>query len=276
MAYSIWDYDLEEWNSHGQRFPRSGMDTSVRKDPATILPNCPADLQGPPIYGDAPEPDEFGFVAPAPILSYRHWGWFEEVSVVEGLGADQKHGAPVWGSPDFEAGTVTKTTPAEDMTSGEVALTLAERQAVLHARINPERERRWRASSPLAFDALGDGSVLVPVDIRSDEDLRNIQAITITAQILGQINQSAEITFRGADNVSYQLTPEQVLGLGGLGLAVSAHINGFYAASWALKDSIATAESLAALAGLDPLADQHWPKARAASVLQHSHHRKGP
>jgi hypothetical protein len=179
MAYSIWDYDLEEWNSHGQRFPRSGMDISVRKDPATILSDCPADLHGPPIYGDAPEPDEFGSVAPAPILSYRHWGWFEQVSVVEGLGADQKHGAPVWGSPDFEAGTVTKTTPAVNMTSGEIAAALdARRDAGIAA---AQVRRREVEIGGIAWTRISDSAVFgIATDVESQGKLTAARAAAVS------------------------------------------------------------------------------------------------
>lgn len=178
MAYSIWDYDLEEWNSHGQPFPRSGMDVSVRKDPATILSDCPADLKGPPIYGDVPEPDEFGFTAPAPILSYRHWGWFEEVSVIESLGADQKHGAPVWGSPDFEAGTVTKTTPAVDMTSAEIAAAL---DARMDAGIAAAQVRRREVEiGGIAWTRTSDSAVFgIATDVESQGKLTASRAAAV-------------------------------------------------------------------------------------------------
>ena len=135
------------------------------------------------------------------------------------------------------------------------ARTLEDRRADLRGAVNAERDRRWRGAVDVVFADSGSDPVTVPVDTRDDTDLRNIQAVTTTAQILAA-NPAATIDFRGADDVTYNLTPTQIITLG---LTVSAHVNGFYAAAWDLKDLIAAAASHDDLDAIDPVADQHWP-----------------
>jgi hypothetical protein len=248
-TYSIWDYDLEQWESHGQQFPRSGMAASVRKDPATILPNCPADLQGPPIYGDVPEPNEFGFTAPAPVIGYRHWGWFEEVSVVEGLGADQKHGAPVWGSPDFATGTVTKTTPAVNMTSGEIAAALdARRDAGIAA---AQVRRREVEIGGIAWTRTSDSAVFgIATDIESQGKLTAARAAAVAGLRASGAKWKCQNAATGA-TVFEAFSDADMISIANAALA---HVQAAYDREAALVAATTAAETTAALALVDPQA----------------------
>jgi hypothetical protein len=252
MTYSIWDYDLEQWQAHGQQFPRRGMDVAVRKDPATILADCPADLQGPPIYGDVPAPDEFGYVAPAPILSYRHWGWFEEVSVVESLGADQKHGDPVWGSPDFEAGTVTKTTPAVDMTSGEIAAALdARRDAGIAA---AQARRREVEIGGIAWTRTSDSAVFgIATDVESQGKLTASRAAAVAGLRASGAkwkcqNASGETVFEAFSDADIILIANAAL----------AHVQAAYDREAAIVAAL-TAATTSTIAAAEALITPFWP-----------------
>lgn len=132
-------------------------------------------------------------------------------------------------------------------------LSVEQRKPGLRALVNAERDRRWPGT--VDADVRGDASLVVPVDARSDVDLRNIQAVATVAQIAAG-TPGATLDFRGANDVTYELTPAESVALA---WAVQAHVSAHYAAAWALKDDVAAADTEAALDAIDPTDPANWP-----------------
>lgn len=87
------------------------------------------------------------------------------------------------------------------------------------------------------------------VDLRNEQDRRNIQAKYSIALKRKINNDNSTILFRGADNVDRNLTPDQMIAVGD---AADAWITSVYAASWVLKE---TAGGIPA----DYADDSRWP-----------------
>ena len=102
--------------------------------------------------------------------------------------------------------------------------------------INSERDRRIAAG--FDFDS---GDAAVQVDTRNANDFRNIAALVQSAQIQVSRGVDTPVVFRGADDVTVDLTPVQAIDLG---LAVAASRAAAYRWAWSVKDSIAGAECL--------------------------------
>jgi len=259
--YSVYDLDTEALVARGQNFPRSGVPEAMRRDPSNLVSHCPPDLKGP---------------------NGERYGWIKEVKVNGDLSPDQIYGDPIYGNPDFDAGTievvllrkavvyadlnpgevygdpvyggpdlventVTVTVPARDRTPSEVE----QKKTQLKQSVNQERDRRWPGT--VDCDLAGDGSLVIPADARNDTDLRNIQAVTTTAQVIAG-TPDAVLKFRDANDVTHNLSPEEVIALG---LIVQAHVQSFYEKAWALKDSIDSMTS-AELDQLDVTSNTHW------------------
>jgi hypothetical protein len=116
---------------------------------------------------------------------------------------------------------------ARDRTPSEIE----QKKAQLKQSVNQERDRRWPGT--VNCDLAGDGSRIIPADARNDTDLRNIQAVTTTAQVVAG-TPDAVLKFRDANDVTHNLSPEEVIALG---LIVQAHVQSFYEKAWVLKDS---------------------------------------
>lgn len=136
---------------------------------------------------------------------------------------------------------------ARDRTPSEIE----QKKIQLKQSVNQERDRRWRGT--VDCDLSGDGSLVIPADARNDTDLRNIQAVTTTAQVVAD-TPDAVLKFRDANDVTHNLSPEEVITLG---LIVQAHVQSFYEKAWALKDSIDSMTS-AELDQLDVTSNTHW------------------
>jgi hypothetical protein len=259
--YSIYNIDTGDLIARGQPFPRPGMIESVRRDPTNLVPNCPDDLKGP---------------------NGERYGWIKEIKVNGDLSPDQLYGDPIYGDPDFDAGTievvllrkvvvqvdlnpgevygdpvygepdlvtntVTVTIPARDRTPSEIE----QKKAQLKQSVNQERDRRWPGT--VNCDLAGDGSLVIPADARNDTDLRNIQAVTTTAQVVAG-TPDAVLKFRDANDITHNLSPEEVITLG---LIVQAHVQSFYEKAWVLKDSIDSMTSVE-LDAIDVRNNSHW------------------
>ena len=259
--YSVYNLETGDLVARGQSFPRPGMIESSRRDPTNLVSNCPDDLKGP---------------------NGERYGWIKEVKINGDLSLNQIYGDPIYGDPDFDAGTievvllrkvvvqvdlnpgevygdpvygepdlltntVTVTIPARDRTPSEIE----QKKAQLKQSVNQERDRRW--PSTVNCDLAGDGSRIIPADARNDTDLRNIQAVTTTAQVVAG-TPDAVLKFRDANDVTHNLSPEEVIALG---LIVQAHVQSFYEKAWALKDSIDFMTSVE-LDQLDVTSSTHW------------------
>ena len=225
-TYSVYNLDTSELVARGQSFPRSGMIESVRRDPTNLVPNCPDDLKGP---------------------NGERYGWIKEVKVNGDLNPGEVHGDPVYGEPDLVTNTITVTIPARDRTQSEIE----QKKFQLKQAVNQERDRRWPGT--VNCDLAGDGSLVIPADARNDTDLRNIQAVTTAAQVVAG-TPDAVLKFRDANDVTHNLSPEEVITLG---LIVQAHVRSFYEKAWTLKDSIDSMTSVE-LDQLDVTSNTHW------------------
>jgi hypothetical protein len=151
---------------------------------------------------------------------------------------------------DIEAGTATWWLLV-DMTEQEINGVSEQKKAQLKQSVNQERDRRWPGT--VNCDLAGDGSLVIPADARNDTDLRNIQAVTTTAQVVAG-TPDAVLKFRDANDVTHNLSPEEVIALG---LIVQAHVQSFYEKAWALKDSIDSMTSVE-LDAIDVRNNSHW------------------
>jgi hypothetical protein len=95
--------------------------------------------------------------------------------------------------------------------------------------VDVERDRR------LALGFAADlGRLTVPVDTRNETDWLNLAGLTSYAQTLVSAGDAATaISFRGADNQVYALTPPEIVELGRQGIARKSRL---YGQAWALKD----------------------------------------
>jgi hypothetical protein len=136
---------------------------------------------------------------------------------------------------------------ARDRTPSEIE----QKKTQLKQSVNRERDRRWPGT--VNCDLAGDGSLVIPADARNDTDLRNIQAVTTTAQVVAG-TPDAVLKFRDANDVTHNLSPEEVIALG---LIVQAHVQSFYEKAWVLKDSIDSMTSVE-LDEIDVRNNSHW------------------
>jgi hypothetical protein len=136
---------------------------------------------------------------------------------------------------------------ARDRTPSEIE----QKKDQLKQSVNQERDLRWPGT--VNCDLSGDGSRIIPADARNDTDLRNIQAVTTTAQVVAG-TPDALLKFRDANDVTHNLSPEEVIALG---LIVQAHVQSFYEKAWALKDSIDSMTSVE-LDAIDVRNNSHW------------------
>jgi hypothetical protein len=136
---------------------------------------------------------------------------------------------------------------ARDRTPSEIE----QKKDQLKQSVNQERDRRWPGT--VNCDLAGDGSRIIPADARNDTDLRNIQAVTTTAQVVAG-TPDAVLKFRDANDVTHNLSPEEVIALG---LIVQAHVQSFYEKAWVLKDSTDSMTSVE-LDQLDVTSNTHW------------------
>jgi hypothetical protein len=82
----------------------------------------------------------------------------------------------------------------------------------------------------------------IPVDLRKDRpDIQNISGVTLQAT-LRTINGDTDLTnFRGADNITYSLTPQETILLG---KTVADHYSETYRKAWDYKDLIDSLETI--------------------------------
>lgn len=103
-----------------------------------------------------------------------------------------------------------------------------EPEAITHAHINAERDRRILSGTTVTIAGVGD----IPLQGGAEHE-RNLQGLAFAAQMRVASGDTETITvFRDGDNQNHNLTPLQVLALWQGG---AAYISQLYQASWALK-----------------------------------------
>jgi hypothetical protein len=128
------------------------------------------------------------------------------------------------------------------------APTLADKQAALLARLEPQRLVRQNAGLPYTFApavVASDGVTVVAPAVTGTiqtrdqtlyPDVANINGETTAALILqSQGVTSAAISFRDQQNVTHAMTPAQIIAMG---IAVSSFISATYAAKWNIQNQI--------------------------------------
>ena len=209
--------------AHGQRIPRPKMGKeSDWLDPSNNF------------TGDTP-------------VEWEGIGWFPEYEDRVVLDAGQVYADPVWQSPDMVNNRVVLLYEGRERSTEEIE----QKKTQLKQSVNQERDRRWRGT--VNCDLAGDGSLVIPADVRNDTDLRNIQAVTTAAQVIAG-TPDAVLKFRDANDVTHNLSPEEVIALG---LIVQAHVQSFYEKAWVLKDSIDSMTSVE-LDAIDVRNNSHW------------------
>ena len=79
-------------------------------------------------------------------------------------------------------------------------------------------------------------TTVVPVNLRrGGADIQNISGLTMSATLKLISGDPSPFVFRGADDVNYELTPQETILLG---KAVGEHYSSKYAKAWALKDML--------------------------------------
>lgn len=105
------------------------------------------------------------------------------------------------------------------------------------ARIDEGREERISAGMQYNFP----GEIMGTVQLR-EQDVRNLQTVATTALSLLAMGMDSPIVFRDAENRQHSLTPQQAAIMT---MTASAFGSGVYGQSWALKDQIDTAQTVA-------------------------------
>lgn len=222
-AFTTVDLVTGDAIAHGQRLPRPKMGSEADwLDPSNNF------------TGDTP-------------AEWDGVGWFPEYEDRVVLDAGQVYADPVWQSPDMVNNRVVLLYEGRDRSSGEIV----QEKARIKQAINDERDRRWPGT--VNCDVRGDGTLIVPADARDDTDLRNIQAVTTTAQVLSG-TQGVTLKFRDATDTTHDLTPAEVIQLG---LLVQSHVQFFYEKAWTFKDAV-DAMTSAELDSVDVTDNTHW------------------
>lgn len=79
-------------------------------------------------------------------------------------------------------------------------------------------------------------TIAVPVDLRKDRpDIQNISGLTLSAIVKTMSNDQTKFSFRGADDVIYELAPEEIIVIG---KTVSEHYSSKHQKSWIYKDML--------------------------------------
>lgn len=89
----------------------------------------------------------------------------------------------------------------------------------------------------------------VPVDVRKNTaDIQNISGLTQAATIQIINNDNTLLSFRGADDVVYTLTPQEIIKLG---TTVSKKYSAMYAQSWVMKDQLQATTTINEINSID-------------------------
>jgi hypothetical protein len=98
--------------------------------------------------------------------------------------------------------------------------------------VNAERDRRIAMGITVEVSP---GRV-VPVDTRGARDLLNIGGLAQVAKARVDAADTTPVYFRGSDNITYELKPEEMWVLASSS-GVAGHIQACYLKAWALKDA---------------------------------------
>lgn len=125
-----------------------------------------------------------------------------------------------------------------DKSAEQIAYDLEKAKTQKHADVNAARDH---AIFQTLMVAVSD-STTVPVDLRQNTpDIQNISGLTQSATLQKLNDDTTPIEFRGADNVVYTLTPDEMIVLG---KAVASKYSQCYKTSWTYKDQIAAATNI--------------------------------
>lgn len=136
-----------------------------------------------------------------------------------------------------------------DRMIGAGEIDLADVRARVRRAVNAVRESRLYAgpvSTGLGWS----------VDFRHATDRANIESRVLVALRLQMQGSADTLEFRGADDISRQLTPDEMIQVGD---AVSARGSSIYAHSWVLKAAIDAAGDAGAVLAVD--ITEGWPDA---------------
>jgi len=75
------------------------------------------------------------------------------------------------------------------------------------------------------------------IQLRNESDVRNVMGVAASGQSLASMGSSETISFRDAENVTHDLSPNDAILMG---LAVSAFISAHYSTAWSHKDAMQT------------------------------------
>lgn len=125
-----------------------------------------------------------------------------------------------------------------DKTSEQMADDLKKRRQEFREEINAARDAAIYKVNNVAVNE----TTTVPVDIRKDHpDIQNISGLAQAATLQLINNDPATIDFRGADDLIYTLTPQEVIILG---KTIASNYSAHYRTSWNYKDQLAQATSI--------------------------------
>ena len=152
--------------------------------------------------------------------------------------------------PDFELVADVAATP-EDVDAAIAAMTptptLEGAKALKRYAIDQMREAAEQAGMGFVFP----GEANDVVQLRDDRDRTNISSLTTVATILSSQGVSDPVlAFRAASDVTYDMTPAQMIELG---LAVAAFVSETYLTAWGLKQQLDAAETIEAVEAIS------WP-----------------
>jgi hypothetical protein len=111
--------------------------------------------------------------------------------------------------------------------------------------VNAERDRRIARGITVEVSP----GKAVPVDMRGAQDLLNIGGLAQVAKARVDAADATPVYFRGSDNITYELKPEEMWMLASSN-GVAGHIQACYLKAWAIKDAAEMVK--------DVTADEHW------------------
>lgn len=152
--------------------------------------------------------------------------------------------------PAYEADTENETVERVWAVQNIPLITVKRRRAT-----EVDTLRDERISLGCEADINGDETLVIPLDMRNSTDLTNIHGFVTNAIAAARANVTDPVLkFRGADNVTHNLTPEQGIRLGEI---AARYYTNCYERAWALKDQIASAGTVAAVMAIDIITG--WP-----------------
>lgn len=132
-----------------------------------------------------------------------------------------------------------------DKTSEQIQSEFESYKAAFKERIN---EARDNAIYQTVYVDVNE-TTTVPVDVRKNTpDIQNISGLTQAATLQIITNDNTLLSFRGADDIIYALTPQEIITLG---TTVSKKYSAMYAQSWVMKDQLQATTTIDEINNID-------------------------